>query len=288
MKVNMILKLLLSISLLVGVQTFGTINIMANELTDLEQQEAFWFKKKQNLERENEIPQPQGGPEDNERVRQPISNIILQQQYPETVVLSGPQTNRVALTFDDGPDPRFTPQILDILQEYNVPATFFVMGARAEAFPELTQRMYNEGHIVGNHAFWHPNLVEGDVAMLEREVNQAEDVIHEILGYRTKLFRAPYGFLYPELVEKLGEMDYTVVGWSVDSLDWREQGGEDTAYTVLSNIHPGAIVLLHDGGDWTSDRTSTIEALRIIIPTLQEQGIEFVTVPELLNITYQK
>lgn len=280
------IQLLLLIVMLLGVQIFGAITVEANEELLNTEKPTFWFKKKNNPDRE--IPQPQGGPEDSERVRQPISNIILQQQYPDIVVLSGPQTNRVALTFDDGPDPRFTPQVLDILQEYNVPATFFVMGARAESFPELTQRMYNEGHIVGNHAYWHPNLVEGDIAMLEREVNQAETVIENILGYRTKLFRAPYGFLYPELVEKLGEMDYTVVGWSVDSLDWRELGGEDTAYNVLSNVHPGAIVLLHDGGDWTSDRTSTIESLRIIIPTLLEQGIEFVTVPDLLNIPYQK
>jgi peptidoglycan/xylan/chitin deacetylase (PgdA/CDA1 family) len=254
----------------------------------------WWWNKDRDNSRQPEdledLPEPEGGPEYTERVRQPVSNIILQQRYPETVVLRGAITdNRVALTFDDGPDPRFTPQVLDILKEYNVPATFFVMGARAEAYPDLVQRAAEEGHIIGNHTYWHPNLVEqGDVETLEREVSQTEDALANIIGYRTRLFRAPYGFLFNELVEKLAEMNYSIVGWDVDSLDWRELEAEDTAYNVLSNARPGAIILMHDGGDWESDRTSTVESLHQIIPTLQAQGIEFVTVPDLLNIPYQQ
>ena len=163
------------------------------------------------------------------------------------------------------------------------------MGSRAEAYPDLVRRMQQEGHIVGNHTYWHPNLVEqADIATLEREVAQTEEALANILGYRTSLFRAPYGFLYNELVEKLAEMNYTVVGWNVDSLDWRELGADDTAANVLSNMEPGSIILMHDGGEWDADRTSTIESLHQIIPQLQAQGFEFVTVPDLLNIPYQK
>ncbi|MBB6452650.1 peptidoglycan/xylan/chitin deacetylase (PgdA/CDA1 family) [Salirhabdus euzebyi] len=235
-------------------------------------------------------PQLEGGAEESERVRYPVSNIILQQRYPETIVLSGPSTdNNVALTFDDGPDPRFTPQILDLLKEYNVKATFFVMGARAAAYPDLVKRIIDEGHIVANHTYWHPNLVEqGDIATLEREVTRTENTLNDIIGYRTKLFRAPYGFLYNELVEKLADMNYTVVGWTVDSLDWQELTPDRIAYNVLSQIHPGAIILMHDGAEWEGDRTNTIKSLREIIPTLKEQGFTFKTVPALLNIPYQK
>ncbi|MFD2043593.1 polysaccharide deacetylase family protein [Ornithinibacillus salinisoli] len=239
---------------------------------------------------QDEIPQPEGGPEFTERIRYPVSNIILQQRYPDTIVLSGDQTeNKIAVTFDDGPDPRFTPQILDVLAENNVPATFFLMGARAEAYPELVNRIMEEGHIVGNHTYWHPNLVEeDDIATLENEVTRTEDALAELIGYRTSLFRAPYGFLYNELVEKLDDLDYTVVGWTVDSLDWQEEPPEEITNNVVNNIHPGAIILMHDGAEWDSDRTNTIASLQQVITELAGQGYEFVTVPELLGIPYQK
>lgn len=252
--------------------------------------EWWWNKDKKPDDRQvDEIPQPEGGPEFDGRVRQPVSNIILQQRYPETVVLRGPMTeNRVALTFDDGPDPRYTPELLDVLSEFNVPATFFVMGARAEAYPEITKRIANEGHIIGNHTYWHPNLVQENIASLKREIRQTEDVIADLVGYRTKLFRPPYGFLYNELVEEVAELNYTIIGWSLDTLDWRELGADNIAYNVINNIEPGSIILMHDGGEWDADRTGTIEALKQIIPVLQEQGFEFVTVPELLSIPYKK
>ncbi|WP_240452215.1 polysaccharide deacetylase family protein [Virgibacillus sp. YIM 98842] len=236
------------------------------------------------------IPELEDGEEYEERIRNPVSNVILQQRFPDILVLSAaPTENTVALTFDDGPDPRFTPQILDLLAEHDIQATFFVTGARAEAYPELLQRIVNEGHVVGNHTYGHPNLVEAsDMDTLETEVLRTEEIINSVVGYRPKLFRAPYGFLYDELLEKLGEMDYTVVGWSVDSLDWQEDPPEVIAYNVINNIHPGAIVLMHDGASESGDRTNTIEALRQIIPNLRDQGLEFETVPEMLDIPYQK
>ncbi|MCT2536284.1 polysaccharide deacetylase family protein [Aquibacillus koreensis] len=237
-----------------------------------------------------ELPNLEDGSEYKERIKNPVSNIVLQQRYPEAVVLSGsPTDNTVALTFDDGPDPRFTPQILDVLKEYDVKATFFLLGSRAAAFPDLVQRIQDEGHVISNHTYWHPNLVEqADIGVLENEVTRTENELAEQIGYKTKLFRAPYGFLYDELVEKLAVMNYSVVGWSVDSLDWQESPPEEIAYNVLNNIHPGAIILMHDGAEWEGDRTNTIKSLRQIIPALQEQGFAFETVPELLNIPYKK
>ncbi|WP_307794948.1 polysaccharide deacetylase family protein [Alkalihalobacillus sp. BA299] len=273
---------------LTGFLVQTNIEAKANEKHADEVNQEWWFKKDKDNPRQVEgLPNLEGG--DEEAVRRPISNIVLQQQYPDTVILRGPDTaNRVALTFDDGPDPRYTEQVLDVLAQYNVPATFFVMGARAEAYPDIVRRMVNEGHIVGNHSYWHPNLVDGDIPTLEHEVNQTEEVLNNIIGYRPSLFRAPYGFLDNQAVEKLAEMNYNVIGWSLDTLDWREPPPEDIAFSVLSNIHPGAIVLLHDGAEWDGDRTNTVQSLHQIIPELQELGFEFVTVPELLNIPYQK
>ncbi|TWI59114.1 polysaccharide deacetylase family protein [Halalkalibacter nanhaiisediminis] len=288
-----ILKMLLMSVLLFCVFVNGNTTVLAEEESIGDHLLELWGskdKKDQPQQREQEIPDPAGGPEYSGRVRQPVSNIILQQKYPNTVVLRGPLTeNKVALTFDDGPDPRFTNQVLDVLKEFNVPATFFVLGKRAETYPDIVRRMVKEGHIIGNHTYSHTDLSKAaDIETLVREVNQTEDVLVNLIGYRPKLFRAPYGFLYDELVEKLAEMNYTVVGWSADSLDWRELPPEDIAYNVLSNVEPGAIILMHDGGEQEADRTGTIKALRQIIPTLKEQGFEFVTVPDLVNIPYQK
>lgn len=232
-----------------------------------------------------------GGPENPERERQqPVDMRILQQQYPDVFFLQGPANqNQVALTFDDGPDPRFTNQVLDVLSQYNIPATFFLLGSRASAYPEIVTSIHNEGHVIGNHTYFHPNLVdESDIDTLEREVTRTEDVLNDIIGYRTKLFRPPYGFLYEELVEKLAELNYLVIGWSVDSLDWQEDPPEVIASNVLDYTHPGAIILMHDGAELEGDRTNTIESLHQIIPTLLEHGYEFVTVPDLLNIPFEK
>ncbi|WNF38921.1 polysaccharide deacetylase family protein [Bacillaceae bacterium IKA-2] len=280
-------KMLVAVMIFVAAISVTVAGVQANEEPISMTDQQLWWKKKDK----DELPRLGGGSENPERIQeQPVSNIILQQRYPETIVLQGSTTEKkIALTFDDGPDPRFSETVLDLLKEYNVPATFFVMGSRAVAYPEIIERVIAEGHVIGNHTYFHPNLVkEGDLATLEREVTRTENILNEIIGYRTKLFRAPYGFLYNELVEKLRDMDYSVVVWSIDSLDWQEDPPEVIADNVLNNIHPGAIVLMHDGGDWDADRTNTIAALRQIIPALQKQGYQFVTVPELLNIPYQK
>lgn len=250
-----------------------------------------WWPKTRPDQNEKEFPELRGGSESSERGRQqPVSLYVLQERYPDVFFLQGPASpKRVALTFDDGPDPRYTESVLDILKEYNVPATFFLLGSRAAAYPDIVRRINNEGHIIGNHTYFHPNLVEeADLQTLEREVTRTEDVLNGIIGYRTKLFRPPYGFLYNELVEKLAEMQYLVIGWSVDSLDWQEEAPEIIATRVLETVQPGAIILMHDGADWDGNRTPTIEALRQIIPELQRQGYQFVTVPELLNVPFVK
>ena len=284
-------KLMLVVVLLFCFQISDIVTVYANGPApgngDVEQQ----VKRDKPDKPKEDFPNLKGGPENPERVLpQPVDMTILQKQYPDTFILRGPtDQKRIALTFDDGPDPRFTEDVLNVLNQYNVSGTFFLMGSRAIAYPEIVERINNEGHVIGNHTYFHPNLVkEADIPTLEREVTRTENTLNDIIDYRTSLFRPPYGFLYNELVEKLAEMQYLIIGWSVDSLDWEEDPPEVIASNVLDNVHPGAIILMHDGADWDGDRTNTIAALRQIIPALQKQGYEFVTVPELLNVPYAK
>ena len=284
-----IFKWLLVTGFLFCLHITDIMTVYANEgpLADVSRQ---WLKADLRDDLEDDLSDLEGLSQNSEQDPQPVDLRILQQRYPEIFFLKGPtDQKRVALTFDDGPDPRFSNDVLDVLKQYNVPATFFVLGSKAVANPEIVKRMQNEGHVIGNHTYAHPNLVEeSDLGTLEREVTRTEDALNDIIGYRTKLFRPPYGFLYNELVEKLGEMNYYVIAWSVDSLDWQEDPPEVIASKVVDNIHPGAIILMHDGAELDEDRTNTIKSLHQIIPKLQEQGYEFVTVPELLNIPFKK
>jgi peptidoglycan-N-acetylglucosamine deacetylase len=230
--------------------------------------------------RQMEQSQPVGGAEMTSREPNLVANSILQQEYPNTVVLRGSlNENKVALTFDDGPDRRFTPQVLNVLNEYQVKATFFLMGARAAEHSDIVRRMHAEGHAIGNHTYWHPNLTEESLERVQWEVTSTDEVLAQIVGYRPRLFRPPYGALNREIVELMRQMGYSVILWNVDSLDWKQLGTPVISDIVLANTEPGSIILMHDGGDWTMDLSGTVNSLHEIIPHLQQQGIEFVTIP---------
>jgi len=240
-------------------------------------------------EEQRKMIELEGGPEITGRQQNPVSNDILQQKYPNIVALSGSKDDyRVALTFDDGPDPRYTPQILDILKQYNAKATFFLIGVRAVAYEDITRRIVDEGHTIANHSYWHPNFDKEGAERLDWEIKKTEEALNNIVGFRTRLLRAPYGSLNEELVEKIDNLGYTAIGWSVDSSDWMQLSPEQIQKNVLSNASPGSIILMHDGGNWNVDLLGTAQSLHEIIPRLQKDGIEFVTIPELLNIRDRK
>lgn len=231
------------------------------------------------------IAQPEGGAESVQRPMTPAANSVLQRKYPNTVVLKGPNNvDRIALTFDDGPDRRFTPQVLDVLQKHHVKATFFLMGSRVKGLPEVTQRIAREGHDIGNHTYWHPKLYAESVARGRWEIKETEQIIQEVVGYRTTLFRAPYGGLTEELVEEMADMGLTVVGWSVDSLDWKGLSKEEVEANVLKSTRPGSIILMHSGGHWTQDLSGMVAALDTIIPELKRRGLQFVTITDMFNL----
>lgn len=231
------------------------------------------------------LPSLRGGSEQDNRQLKPASNAMLQTQFPHTLVLRGSYSDpRVALTFDDGPDRRFTPKVLDVLKKHDVKATFFLMGSRVRGLPMITKRIDEEGHSIGNHTYWHPKLYTESLERMWWEVNETEKAISEVVGYKPRLFRAPYGGLTEPLLSGLANMELSVVGWSVDSLDWKGISAEEVENNVLGNTVPGSIILMHSGGHWTQDLSGMVEALDVIIPKLKAQGLEFVTVAELLNI----
>lgn len=230
-----------------------------------------------------------GGSETTERVLRPISNYELQKKFPNIVVLRGSlQKNRIALTFDDGPDRRFTPQVLDVLKKHNVKATFFLMGSRVDGLPDITRRIHQEGHSIGNHTYWHPKLWQESMDRMRWEVTQTDAAIKKAVGYSPKLFRAPYGGVNDQLVMELGKMNFSVIGWSVDSMDWTQIDSAAVQKNVLSNLHPGAIVLMHSGGHWTQDLSGMVQAVDALIPRLKREGAEFVTIPQMFNLPERK
>ena len=188
----------------------------------------------------------------------------------------------VAFTFDDGPHPRYTDMILDILAEYGIRATFFVVGENAELYSEQLKRIAAEGHEIGNHTYTHCNLKKISREGLMAELTETEKKIKEVCGVTPKIFRPPEGYCNKTVVDCANGMGYTTVLWTVDPRDW----ASPSVFTVASNIEKnakcGSIILCHD---YNSNKTCpTPEALRMVIPKLLSAGYSFVTVSELLRL----
>lgn len=214
----------------------------------------------------------------------------LLRNYPDTFYLKGTSnSNKIALTFDDGPDSVYTEQVLDVLKSHNVPATFFVVGMNVESNnPEIINRIVNENHVIASHSWSHPNLSKQSASTVFAEINQTEKVIEEITGLKTALIRPPYGGVSEELVKQLKELNYKVINWSVDSVDWRDKDVDQILINTLPSVKDGAILLFHSGGGTEQDFSYTVKVLPELIETLKILGYEFVTVDNLLNVPAYK
>jgi cellulose synthase/poly-beta-1,6-N-acetylglucosamine synthase-like glycosyltransferase/peptidoglycan/xylan/chitin deacetylase (PgdA/CDA1 family)/spore germination protein YaaH len=209
---------------------------------------------------------------------------------------SGDHPGMIALTFDDGPDVKWTPQILDILKREQVPATFFVIGKNGQAHPELLRRLVNEGHEIGNHTFTHPNLGEIPAQLTDLELNATQRLIESETGRSTVLFRPPYfgdaEADKPQEVEPAYEaqkLGYLMVGLRIDPDDWQTPvSADDIVKRVLNRVSDnnpetrGQTVLLHDSG---GDRSATVQALPTLIHELRARGYHFVLVSELAGLS---
>ncbi|MGQ9727613.1 MAG: polysaccharide deacetylase family protein, partial [Candidatus Fervidibacter sp.] len=190
----------------------------------------------------------------------------------------------VALTFDDGPHPLFTPQVLDILKRYGIKATFFLIGKRVEKFPEIARRIVFEGHEVGNHTYSHPaNLPKENKEQVRQEIEKCTAVIEKVTGVRPKLFRPPRGFLNYKVLMLAQLEGYTPVFWTVSADHKEAKTPEAMAQRVLKLVQPCDVILMHDGR--IPSRWKDVKALPLIVEGLQKRGYEFVTVSELFRLT---
>lgn len=188
------------------------------------------------------------------------------------------EAKRIALSFDDGPHPRFTPAILDLLDRYGIKATFFMIGSNVAHYPEVAKEVMRRGHEIGNHTFSHPHMRGLTERELLDEIKKTEDILAQNGISRPRLFRPPEGFRSGEQVEMLSREGYTTVVWSLDTNDWRGRAAGEIVSVVLDGIRGGDILLFHD---YTSQK-NTITALEELLPRLIKDGYELVTVSELL------
>ena len=207
------------------------------------------------------------------------------------VIITVPTTEKVvALTFDDGPNPPHTQALLDMLAQHEVMATFFLKGRNVEAFPESVRAVANAGHEIGNHSYFHRPMISLSKTDMREEVVRTNIMIENILGYEPVLFRPPYGAQGPGLKLALQELGMSSILVSTNGADWEVTDPQQIAISVLENIEPGGIILLHDGhGDVDEPETqdsgvATVLATGIIIEELKAQGYRFATVGDLVAL----
>ena len=206
--------------------------------------------------------------------------------YGPVVSYAGTTQKVVALTFDDGPYPPYTSQILDVLQQYQVKATFFVVGQNADKYPALVRQEVAQGHEVGNHTYHHYDLLKMGRGNIAQEIDLGSAAIARAAGRPPVLLRPPHGFRDPAVMEAAEARHLMVVEWSVMSRDWTNPGVDAIVMRTLARVHDGSVILLHDG-DGTAQRASreqTVAATRLIVAALQQQGYKFVTVSELAQM----
>jgi peptidoglycan-N-acetylglucosamine deacetylase len=261
-----------------------------------------------DMEGEGEILRIEARPADGERdlTIDSATGLINDETFkdlpePYRVARYGASKKQLAITFDDGPDPEWTPKILDVLKREHAPATFFLIGIQAEKFSGLTKRVYEEGHEIGNHTFTHPDISSIGPAYMRVELNLTERLFASLLGIRTVLFRPPYSVdQEPDTedqvrpLELTQSMGYITIGNKIDPRDWSDTpplaSPQQIAARVLDHLPPcqqydqrcGNIILLHDGG---GNRQRTVQALSLIIDGARARGFQFVPVYQLLGKT---
>lgn len=188
---------------------------------------------------------------------------------------------KIALTFDDGPHPIYTKKILDILNKYNIKATFFIIGVNVESYGDILYDIVSAGHEIGNHTFSHHSLKGKNAQDIEEELENCREAIYQKCGENTTLFRPPGGIMADI---EVGESDifegYDIIYWSIDTHDWAHHSPQKISDYVVKNTKSGDIILMHD---YIGKNSPTPAALEIMIPKLIERGFEFVTVSDLIT-----
>lgn len=207
--------------------------------------------------------------------------VEIAKNNPDMVFINGYTDKKIcALTFDDGPDGTVMPKILDILKKNSINASFFLIGNQVKAYKNVVKRTYEEGNLVLNHSFTHPDFFKLSEKDIKKQLSETEDVIYGATGKRPAIIRPPYGSLNDTIISTSRALDYHIAIWSTDTLDWSQKEKDNIVKNVVDNIRPGEIILMH----CNSDKKATAEALPIIISELRDKGYSFVTLDKLLNI----
>ena len=180
----------------------------------------------------------------------------------------------VALTYDDGPNPVYTEKLLQVLEEEQIHASFFMMGKQVENYPQVVKQVADKGHLIGNHTYSHVNVCQLPEEQVKEEIQKTNEVIYKSCGQSPEWFRPPFGCNREKLIS---EMHMYQVFWNVDPLDWSVQNTGTIVNHVLKYVEDGDIILMHDA------YSTTVEATKILIPKLREMGYAFVTVDELIQ-----
>ncbi|MER6910543.1 polysaccharide deacetylase family protein [Streptomyces sp. NPDC000594] len=191
------------------------------------------------------------------------------------------ERREVALTFDDGPDPVLTREVLAILDRYGVPATFFCVGMHVQALPDEVRRIADAGHGFGNHTWSHPFLPDLTPREFRLQIDRTSEAFDRAIGRAPTLFRPPYGARSPETLGELIDAGPALALWDVDSWDWARPGPEKITGKVLDGVRPGSMILMHDGG---GDRRETVRALPAIVEGLLERDFHCVTADALTAV----
>ncbi len=186
----------------------------------------------------------------------------------------------VALTFDDGPNPYYTQQVLAILQQYGVNATFFDVGYLVKDYPSVVKQEYDQGNVVGDHSWGHPDLTQLSAANSYSQIATAADAIQSAIGVRPTFFRPPYGAVNATIMRQAFSLNLSTVMWDNSASDWSLPGVGVIIQRTLNMVHNGSIVLMHDGG---GNRSQTVAALPTIITSLRARGYRLVTMEQLLR-----
>ena len=214
-----------------------------------------------------------------EKSRRPVNYIVKNQIHYKG---SG-EEKKIALTFDDGPDPYYTGRVLDFLKEQQIKATFFLIGVHVEKYPEVAARIAKEGHDIGNHSWGHKKFTWLPASEIQRELEKTGSLIESIAGYQPKIFRPPYGTMNKKTLERVNAAGYNVVNWSVDTKDWNGTTVSKMMYHVKMQLKPGGIVLMHSSGKKQA-MENMLASLPEIVQLAKEKGYEFATVPEVLGL----
>ncbi len=210
--------------------------------------------------------------------RQTPQDIVKPIDYP--VFYGNTRLPEIALTFDDGPNPVYTAQVLAVLQAYNIKATFFDVGYLVKEYPNIVRQEFLQGHSIGNHSWSHPELTRFSATGILSQLVSTSDAIQSVTGSRPTIFRPPYGLFNRIVFAQALQQNLSTILWNNEARDWTTPGVNVIVRRILNLARYGGIILLHDGGGF---RAQTAAALPIIIIALKQRGFTFVTIPQLLH-----